>query len=159
MGSEQRSSTHDYATETPWTPPAGPDVTLVPAGRWWDAIKVPTFVGIPALDRLARTGAVIHDGFAARMYWFIPPGTGRAWDWPALQQVELHSTTTYVAVPAAHHTCPPGLHWHVPPTGGCLTDPAGLQRALREVVDTALGPRPATVDVLTRRTRQQRACR
>lgn len=57
-----------------WVPPESMCVTLVPAGRWWDAVRVPRDLAVPGLAVLGPdSGAVIEDGRCA--LWLL---AGRA---------------------------------------------------------------------------------
>ncbi|MFJ8646337.1 hypothetical protein ACIRNI_09445 [Streptomyces sp. NPDC093546] len=126
----------------PWTPPQGPDVTLLPAGRWWDAVRVPSSLGSRVLARLGEnSGAVIEDGFGAILYWLVWPGA--ADEWVLLQpSVSICGATTYVAVPPVTYTEGPGLRWATPlsPTR-YLTDPELLRAALATEIDAVMGRR------------------
>ncbi|WP_260867908.1 hypothetical protein [Streptomyces sp. SAJ15] len=111
----------------PWMPPHSGDIKAQPAGRSWDAVKVPALIGKAALTFLGEdSGAVIADGKCALWYWLVAPGAATDWT--------LHRVLgkgAYVAVPPADRTEGPGLHWRVPPAPGrCLTEPAGLHAAL-----------------------------
>lgn len=123
-----------------WSPPRGRDTELHPAGRWWDAVRVPVRVGNPALERLGeRTGAVIEDRYGALLYWFVPIGAANSWE---LQRVEVRGPACYVGVPPADRTEGPGVRWRVPLSAErYLTDPVLLYDALREAVHVVLGPR------------------
>ncbi|UGY91038.1 hypothetical protein [Streptomyces gobiensis] len=122
-----------------WRPPSGPDVQMLPAGRWWDAVQVPSYLGALALDELGSdTGAVIEDGYGA-LYWLVPPNAADDW---GLQGIAVRGETTYLAVPPQHRTKGPGLRWRVllTPTR-YLADPDRLHDALAAAVAKALGPR------------------
>jgi hypothetical protein len=125
-----------------WSPPSGTDVELLPAGRWWDAVKVSRWLAEPALDRLGDdSGAVIEDGFGRTWYWLVAPGGADGW---RLQQVVPLGETCYLAVPPQHRTGGPGLRWRVPlAPGRYLTGPGLLHQALADAVAEALGPRRA----------------
>ncbi|WP_151478134.1 hypothetical protein [Streptomyces albicerus] len=115
-----------------WLRPLGPEVRTLPAGEWWDAVRVPLATGVRILDHLGpRTGAVIEDGFGGSgiLYWLIPPGAAETWHLPPAQ---ILGPGSHVAIPPRHRTCAPGLHWRVPPTRTRhWTDPASLHTALR----------------------------
>ena len=101
-----------HATPLAWTPPVGTDIHLVPAGQWWDAVKVPTPIGDPTLDHLAHhTGAVIEDPFGAHLYWLVPPDTATHWHLP---HITVLSTACYLAVPPAHPPHGLGVRWRTP---------------------------------------------
>ena len=121
-------------SEADWRPPTGTSVLLLPAGRWWDAVKAPHRVGEFALKLLAYdTGGVIEDSYGGHLYWLVR--TGSAADW-RLPHVTVLSTACYVAVPPAHRTEGFGVRWLVPcEPGHALTDAADLWEAL----DAALG--------------------
>lgn len=113
----------------PWTPPGGTEVRLLPAGRWWDAVRVTRPLAEQALAVLGPdTGAVIEDDSGALLYWLIKPGA--ADEWPRLPQVEVLGRATYVGVPPVAVTSS-RARWRVPLAHDCyLTDPALLRAAL-----------------------------
>ncbi|UGY91343.1 hypothetical protein [Streptomyces gobiensis] len=131
------------ARPEPWKPPTGQDVEMRPAGRSWDAVKVPAYLGVVALEQLGEdNGAVIEDGFGAVYYWLVAPGAADDW---ALQRVEVCGQSTYVAVPPQRFVDGPGLRWRVPlAPGRYLTDPELLHKALAAAVADAFGPRNLT---------------
>ncbi|MFH8367455.1 hypothetical protein [Streptomyces sp. NPDC018031] len=124
-----------------WEPPNLTDVHVLPAGRWWDAVRAPQYIGARALALLGEeTGAVIEDPRGRRLYWLVPPGTATAW---SLQQVAVLAGATYVAVPPRHVRHGGGPHWRVPVSHGrYLTDAPLLHAALRAAITAELGPRP-----------------
>ena len=121
-----------------WTPPTGTDVCLVPAGRWWDAVKVPTAVGETVLTLLAHdTGAVVEDPFGAHLYWLVPPGSAAHWRLP---YVTVLGVACYLAVPPGHRVGGLGVRWRVPcEPGHTLTDPGYLREALEAAVEVLSG--------------------
>jgi hypothetical protein len=89
-----------------------PEVRTVPAGRWWNAVRVPLALGTPALMSLGDdTGAVIKDGYGKILYWLIPPGDAGDWRLP---DVQVLGPGSHVAVPPLRRTSGPGLYWRVP---------------------------------------------
>ncbi|MEU5612543.1 hypothetical protein AB0H03_28095 [Streptomyces sparsogenes] len=127
----------------PWTPPSGHSAQLQPAGRAWDVVRVPRFIGNPALESLGEaTGAVIKNPVDRVLYWLIEPGAASGWDMGQLPCVEVWGATAYIEVPPASRTTGPGIHWYVPLRyDRYLTDPAALHSALRTAAREALGPR------------------
>ncbi|MET8182299.1 hypothetical protein [Streptomyces sp. NPDC005336] len=127
----------------PWTPPNTHSVQLLPAGKWWDAVRVPRALGEHALRLLGEaTGAVIDDPLDKRLAWLIEPGTADQWDMSWLPTVELRDTTAYIDVPPLGRTIGPGVHWRVPITyDRYLTEPTVLYTVLRMATQAALGPR------------------
>ncbi|WFB09469.1 hypothetical protein LRS74_22300 [Streptomyces sp. LX-29] len=115
-------------TPHPWNPPHGPDIEAQPAGRWWDAVKVPSLIGQRALALLGgNSGPVIEDTYGAVWYWLVAPGV--AGDWTIQRVLSLGA---YVAVPPVERTYGPGPHWRVVPAReGRLTDAGRLHSALR----------------------------
>src|SRR5690606_6051324 len=104
-GTMRMSQDNDAA----WGPPVGTDVRLLPAGHWWDAVKVPARAGEFALKLLAfDTGGVIEDTFGGHLYWLIAPGSAARWRLP---HVTVLTTACYVAVPPAHRTEGLGVRW------------------------------------------------
>ncbi|MBQ0853417.1 hypothetical protein ACFU9Y_01365 [Streptomyces sp. NPDC057621] len=116
-----------------WLRPLHPEVRTLPAGQWWDAVRVPLATGMRILDHLGpRTGAVIEDGYGGVLYWLVPPGEAATWDVPPAR---ILGQGSHVAVPPRHRTYAPGLHWRVPPTRTRhWTDPAHLHAALRRAL-------------------------
>lgn len=123
-----------------WGPPVGTDVRLLPAGHWWDAVKVPARPGEFALKLLAfDTGGVIEDTFGGHLYWLIAPGSAARWRLP---HVTVLTTACYVAVPPAHRTEGLGVRWLVPcEPGRVLTDADDLHEALEAALDSLDPPR------------------
>ncbi len=129
-----------------WSPPTGGTVELTPAGRDWDAVRVPTGIGLSAIARLGDdSGAVIEDVHGGILYWFIRPRAADAWELPQ-PFVEIRGAASYVAVPPVWHT--EGHHrlrWIVPLTRTCYrTDPEPLHTALTAANEALVGPQPVT---------------
>ncbi|GAA2364877.1 hypothetical protein [Streptomyces cuspidosporus] len=125
-----------------WTPPSGRNAQLQAAGRWWDVVRVPRFIGKRALELLGDdAGAVIENPFDGVLYWLIVPGTAAEWDLSRLPSVEVWGATAYIEVPSADCRRGPGVRWRVPPRDRYLTDPAALLAALLTATREALGPR------------------
>ncbi|MER6719904.1 hypothetical protein [Streptomyces halstedii] len=115
---------------------AGP--RLAPAGKDWDAVRVTRFLGLQTIERLGpHTGPVIMDPAARAMFFLVPPGTTQAWT--DLPQATALGDTAYVVLPASDKQTPPGPYWLIPPQQ-LLAD----TRALREALETVLGPRAPT---------------
>ncbi|MFD7899634.1 DUF6415 family natural product biosynthesis protein [Streptomyces sp. NPDC059743] len=132
----------DTERAEPWTPPRGTTVEMVPAGRFWDAVRVRSHIGERVIQRLgANSGAVIEDWKGAVFYWLVPPGTTDAWTLPASLVLPL-SVATFVAVPPVSYTGKQErLRWIVPLTETCyLTDPELLYDALTAEISSAAGP-------------------
>lgn len=127
-----------------WLPPSGGTVELVAAGRAWDAVRVPSRIGLAVIERLGDdSGAVIQDASGGILYWLVRPGAADDWELPQLF-VEICGDASYVAVPPVgriedHHR----LRWIVPLTRTCyLTDPELLHAVLVAEIDALFGPRP-----------------
>ncbi|MFF7652838.1 hypothetical protein ACFZCY_23960 [Streptomyces sp. NPDC007983] len=115
-----------------WTPPSGHELTVLPAGRWWDAVRAAEPVGERALKLLgADSGAVIQDRYGP-LYWLVRPGTADGWEVRHVRVLGLSaSTASYLGVPPAQRTTRPGTHWRVPVgPDRYLTDAARLRGAL-----------------------------
>ncbi|WP_037866231.1 hypothetical protein [Streptomyces sp. NRRL S-1868] len=126
-----------------WPLPSGPDALLLPAGQWWDAVRVPIYLGKDVLRRLGSTsGAVIRDPYGCRLYWLIKPGSAREWTFPEFAAVQVLSTASWVTVPPRTRLRPPGPHWAVPCCpGATLTSTGQLHEALHATIGRMLGPR------------------
>ncbi|NUP40084.1 MAG: hypothetical protein HOY76_24490 [Streptomyces sp.] len=126
-----------------WTPPSGHSAQLQPAGTSWDVVRVPRFIGRPALESLGgATGAVIENPIGGVLYWLIEPGAATEWDMSLLPSVEVWGATAYIEVPPVARTTGAGVHWRVPLRHDRhLTDPAALLAALKIATSAALGPR------------------
>jgi hypothetical protein len=119
------------STEHPleWLP-TGRTVAMRAAGEWWDAVRVPRYLGESVLTALGPAcGAVIEDPSGALLYWLVPPGEAEGWQIQPGSGVYVQGAATHLAVPGPQRTA--GPHWRVPPTRTrCLTDPVSLRRAL-----------------------------
>jgi hypothetical protein len=92
--------------------PYSTEVRTLPAGRWWDAVRVPLAVGARALQTLGdESGAVIKDSFGGMLYWLVLPNAADGWSLP---QIHVLGPGSHVAIPPLHRTSGPGLHWRVP---------------------------------------------
>lgn len=80
-------------------------VTLLPAGRLWDVLILPSELGRPTLEILSRctqqVGPVLADFGDCRMGFFVPPGTAAGWIATGVRAV---GTGSWVVVP---HRCVP----------------------------------------------------
>jgi hypothetical protein len=111
-----------------------------PAGRDWDAVRAPFYLGETALEQLGgQCGAVIYDPRESALYWLVKAG-GAGWDVPYTRYL---TTTQYLAVPALA-AVPPSPHWLIPPGERVLTDVELLREALTAAVRAHLGPREVT---------------
>ncbi|WP_405860013.1 hypothetical protein OG407_20525 [Streptomyces sp. NBC_01515] len=110
--------------------PAGCSMSLLPVGKWWDAVRVPRTIALEALGRLrGGTGAVIDDSWISVYYWLVPAGGASAWEMPGASRITVLSDTAHLVVPGPQSTA--GPRWHVPPTlTRLLTDPEKLHDAL-----------------------------
>jgi hypothetical protein len=118
--------------------PHSAEVRALPAGCWWDAVRVPLAPGVRALGLLGdETGAVIRDGYGGILYWLLVPGGATGWHLP---EVQVLGRGSHVAVPPPRRTKGPGLYWQVPPAYGReCTDSTRLHTALSR----ALSVQPA----------------
>ena len=124
-----------------WMRGDGTEAQLLPAGRWWDAVRVPLDLGSQAMRRLGdETGSVITDGYGRLLYWLVRPGSAADWQLPGVQVL---GAGCHVAVPPPHRTTGPGPHWRVPPSRGreCTSAPA-LHSALRDALSHDWCPTP-----------------
>jgi hypothetical protein len=108
---------------------------LQAAGHEWDAVRVPTSMGLPALAALGeRSGAVIEDPREPVLYWFVHRGTASDWNVPETRPLGLDQ---YLVVPEPHRVRGPGPHWRIRPGDRPLcTDAASLRTVLGHVPDT-----------------------
>ncbi|NEY35510.1 hypothetical protein GTU99_25620 [Streptomyces sp. PRKS01-65] len=114
-------------------------IALLPAGRAWDVLILPSRLGHPTLDVLARVldrpGPVLADSGDARTGFFVPPGTAARWLGTG---VRTAGHGTWIVVPHPARVATGGIRWLVPPDGsGTLTDPVLLELAMHEA---AAGP-------------------
>ncbi|WP_254885722.1 hypothetical protein [Streptomyces sp. NA02950] len=121
-----------------WTPPTGECPEALPAGKWWDAVRVEEPIGERALAFLgSHSGAVIQDR-CNTLYWLITPGAAVSWN---LRNVHVLShaegVATYLGVPPVRRLARPGTFWRVPFTQDWyLTDAWRLYKALAHAVLT-----------------------
>ncbi|WP_345650659.1 hypothetical protein [Streptomyces tremellae] len=111
--------------------PAG--VALLPAGRRWDVLMLPSELGRRTLDVLARLvprpGPVLTDPGEDRTWFFVPPGTAARWLGTGVRGA---GRGTWIVVPHPGRGSA-GMRWLVVPDGsGTLTDPAVLELAMHE---------------------------
>jgi hypothetical protein len=121
------------ASSPVWLPPDERGVLGVPAGRWWDAVRVSSFDGVRAIGRLqARSGPVIEDQADGVLYWLVAPGSAERWNLPGVDVLGAGRT---LRIPPAEWTQGrgPAVRWLIPPHGDCLTDPDRLRDALAAV--------------------------
>ncbi|MBT2383449.1 bifunctional DNA primase/polymerase [Streptomyces sp. ISL-11] len=114
-------------------------VSLLPAGRVWDVLILPSGLGYPALDvlgrRADRIGPVLADFGGGRLGFFVPPGTVAGW---LAGGVRGAGPGTWIVVPHPGRPASGGVRWIVPPDGtGTLTDPVALELSMHEA---AAGP-------------------
>lgn len=132
----------NHARAFTWIPPDSPadqSIQMHPAGRDWDAIRVPVYLADATIEALDDCGAVLGDTWGGCVYWLVPVGTADTWTVPYTRAC---GETQYVAVPSTGHREPPGLHWLIPPTADrCLTDPVLLRDAVESAIALELGPR------------------
>ncbi|GHE60387.1 hypothetical protein [Streptomyces capitiformicae] len=130
-----------------WDQGTGP--ALLQAGRFWDVLSVPEYLGLCALDLLSRNrrgipAPTLVDCAAQRIGFFLPPGPVSERIRPGVRHA---GRGAWVAVP------PPGrvagrLEWLIPPDGtGTLHDPGMVELALSEA--------DGTLAVLASTSRQQ----
>ncbi|WP_405987229.1 DUF6415 family natural product biosynthesis protein [Streptomyces sp. NBC_00872] len=128
----------------PWTPPAGTTIEMVSVGRYWDAVRVRSYIGERVIERLgADSGAVIEDWHGQVLYWLIPLGAADTWNLPLSAVVPL-SVATFLSVPPVSYTGEEKrLRWIVPLTTTCyLTDPELLHDVLTAEILAAASSTP-----------------
>ncbi|MET9257146.1 hypothetical protein [Streptomyces sp. NPDC003717] len=109
-------------------------VALLPAGRAWDVLILPSRLGYPTLDVLSRVldqpGPVLVDFGDARTGFFVPPGTAGRWLGTGIRTA---GEGTWIVVPYPGRPSPSGIRWLIPPDGtGTLTDPSLLELSMHE---------------------------
>lgn len=115
-------------------------IALLPAGKAWDVLILPSVLGYPTLDVLTRIldrpGPVLADFGDARMGFFVPAGTAARWLGTGIRTA---GHGTWIVVPYPGRTAG-GLRWLVLPDGsGTLTDPALLELAMHEAAARLAG--------------------
>ncbi|MFH8736810.1 hypothetical protein [Streptomyces sp. NPDC017964] len=109
---------------------------IAPAGVDWDAVRVPRFLGLQALNRLqGQEGAIVMEPGERAMYFLVPPRTTGGWD---VQQSVALGETNHVVLPAHSKETPPGPFWLASP---CRARLHTNTEALRAAIVAALGPR------------------
>ncbi|TLS45755.1 hypothetical protein FE633_13410 [Streptomyces montanus] len=112
-------------------------IWITPAGRYWDAVRLPRRLGLDAFNAVTGPlGAVVMAPVTRGMYFLVPPGTTRSWNLP--QTVGL-GEAAHIALPPAGRKYPPGPYWLVPPRRSQLHTPT---YDLHCAVEIALGLRP-----------------
>ncbi|MEV4682302.1 hypothetical protein [Streptomyces kurssanovii] len=106
---------------------------LLPAGKLWDVLLVPSRIGYPAFDVLAHRidapGPVLADLGGTRTGFFVPRGTTEHWVGTGTRGAGLG---TWIVVPCPGRAAG-GMRWLVPADGtGTLNDPVLLEHALHE---------------------------
>ncbi|AIJ13053.1 hypothetical protein ACQ9AR_21920 [Streptomyces lividans] len=109
-------------------------VALLPAGKAWDVLILPSRLGYPTLDVLSRVldqpGPVFADFGDARTGFFVPAGTAARWLGTGIRTAGLG---TWIVVPHPGGLSSGGTRWLIPPDGtGTLTDPSLLELAMHE---------------------------
>ncbi|WP_251022872.1 hypothetical protein [Streptomyces sp. ISL-10] len=138
-----------------WVQPYGLDVRTLPAGRWWDAVRVPLSLGIRALDRLGGdTGPVIKDGHGSILYWLVKPGAADHWQLP---EVRVLGPGCHVAVPPQHRMDGPGLHWCIPLTSERYWTSLGRLHSALQAAPTEISGRRTLARVCCRCERNTEA--
>ncbi|HEX5568132.1 MAG TPA: GGDEF domain-containing protein [Streptomyces sp.] len=146
-----------------WLPYGGTH-RAVPAGTWWDAVRMPGPLGHRVLETLRRHGdgppgpVIAHPrggpgepvpqapggpGAQSRLYFLVPPRTVGRWEVPGTRALGHGS---YVVVPDADSVRPPGLHWLIPPAPDRrLTPLRSLCEALESLgaLESPPAPEPA----------------
>ncbi|MCM2392922.1 hypothetical protein [Streptomyces albipurpureus] len=109
-------------------------IALLPAGRRWDVLILPSRLGYPTLDVLnrlvGRPGPVLVDFGDARMGFFVPPGTAGRWLGTGIRGA---GQGAWIVVPHPARASGGGNRWLIAPDGsGNLTDPMLLELAMHE---------------------------
>ncbi|RKN61844.1 hypothetical protein D7231_31720 [Streptomyces klenkii] len=117
-----------------WLPTAEQGVQMLPAHRWWDAVRLPGFVGqrvVAALRRERGPVPVIEDQMADTYTWLVPIGTADGWD-----AIGAH-VLNYGVIPVPPQrfstgawTAGAAIRWLVAPGGPRLADPRALRAAI-----------------------------
>ena len=105
---------------------------LLPAGRQWDAVRIPAGRGRTAFTAAAIPGPAVIAPADGYLYALVPVGTADTWDLP---NAECLTTGAYITVPAPEQVTPDRdgrlPYWLQPPLGtGQLVDPVLLRSAL-----------------------------
>jgi hypothetical protein len=109
-------------------------VALLPAGKAWDVLILPSRLGRPTLDVLSRVldqpGPVLADFGDGSTGFFVPAGTAARWLGTGIRTAGVG---TWIVAP---HPVGPScgkVRWLIPPDGtGTLTDPSLLELAMHE---------------------------
>ncbi|MFG3550064.1 hypothetical protein [Streptomyces sp. NPDC047725] len=116
-------------------------VVLLPAGRSWDVLFLPSRLGRPTLDVLCRVldrpGPVLGGFGDAPAGFLVPPGTATRWLGTGIRTAGLG---TWIVVPHPGRSSARSVRWLIPPDGsGTLTDPVLLELAMHEAAARLAG--------------------
>ncbi|OEJ94174.1 hypothetical protein [Streptomyces thermolilacinus] len=115
-------------------------VALLPAGRRWDVLIIPAWLGYPTLDVLqrlvTRPGPVLCDFGDERMGFFVPAGTAARWVGTGVRGA---GSGTWIVVPHPGRTSGAARWLVLPDATGTLTDPVLLELAMHEAAGRLAG--------------------
>jgi hypothetical protein len=118
------SRAHRWMTQT--------NIVMLPLGKLFDAVRVPTEKGQVALDA-GIGGPVVCSPEDDVHYFLVPPGTDTTW--AHTTEIMCWGDGTYLMVPSLLVTTPPNVHWVQAPDGtGTLVEPEGLAASLAGAV-------------------------
>lgn len=107
------------APERGWSPPVGRDVSLLPAGVWWDAVTMAREPTGSAQRWLCTTGCVRTRFIVnpdASLTWLVPRGMvprDDPWGWARISRYVTLRDTGFLPVPHSSRTTGP-THWATP---------------------------------------------
>ncbi|MDT0270240.1 hypothetical protein RM844_28615 [Streptomyces sp. DSM 44915] len=127
-------------TRPEWMPTEAAGVDVLPAGQWWDAVRLPLGRGmdlVAAMGTSSGQAPAIRNLVTITLTWLVPVGSAAGWPgWPGWPGwVEIVTTGRRLAVPAAELVHEPwdggpAVSWHSRPAGDALTDVSVLQAAV-----------------------------
>lgn len=122
-----------------WSPPSGTSSEHIVAGVFWDAVRVPEYLGSRTVARLGDAcGALIRDPYIHWLTWLVAPGATAGWPAPGTTSVQLLGAAQFVEVPPAGRTRSASMHWARAWTADRrLTDADVLRAALEGVLAEA----------------------
>ncbi|MEV5607543.1 hypothetical protein [Streptomyces sp. NPDC052225] len=143
-GAQWLASCHRRPAEAYAAWEQSPYLVTLPAGRTWDALRLPQPLGLTVLWELGRAGEavpVLEEHAKPRPVFYILTTPGTAGSWPQSDEVRMVTAGQELRMPSPAADAITGVRhhsflWRVPPDGsGYLADPEQLRAALASAQD------------------------